>query len=494
MNNKNTNSILHSSFCFQQRDVHLNQKGFGLIGALIGGVISLIVIGTVNNLVLRSIKKSSETEKIMRILNDKQRIIGWFKNDLICAKTLEEYPLSETDKTNGKTLYDSTTTKLEIRKSSSSVLESFDPGDLNSIEKIVMKQTSVENNFALFFYEKSLDSENLLYERTPQEATQPIMTCGTTIEGKYVIEKCGPVCLLCPDAGQERFNGTCTPKCSEGQVRQKDSGSCVCAEGLVEVEGQCQCPEAGEEFFEGQCVPVCTGELTRQDDGECGCAREQEKKEEGSDQCQCPVGTELSADQCVLACTGGQEIKTDADGSTFCKCPGNQMIKKDENGQNGQCVCPGKLILNETTGECEQGANCQLPDETNLLHTRTSEPSYSSVYCKNADTSRKYWCTTRQGYDNGVPSRLWDRQKELNPIYYCYNGERSIIPRDPYAAGGECTLEFLIEDDRSNGTSLRDRRRQDNKGELNPGDIVEVPESRRNDTTICYKPPPEPTE
>ena len=294
MNNTNTNSILQSSSCFQQKKFHLNQKGFGLVGALIGGVISLIVIGTVNNLVLRSIKKSSETEKIMRILNDKQRIIGWFKNNSVCAETLKNYPLSETDKTTGKTLYDSTTTELKIKKSPNDVLESFTPGSLNSIEKIVMKKTSGENNYALLFYEKSLDSENPLYERKPEEEDQIIEACGTTVAGKYVIDKCGPVCSLCP-AGQERFNGNCTTKCNEGEVRQpsgvtappalkvknllkayvslyvqenshgKTMVNVVVLQELMEKDGtdQCKCPE-DEELSEGRCIPKCTGGRTKQ--------------------------------------------------------------------------------------------------------------------------------------------------------------------------------------------------------------------------------------
>ena len=134
----------------------------------------------------------------MRILNDKQRITSLLKTNLICAKTLENYPMTETEKTTDKTLYDSTTTKLEIKKPSGDVLESFTPGSLNSIEKIVMKKTSGENNYALLFYEKPLDSENPLYERKPQEEDQIIEACGTTVAGKYVINKCGPACSLCP--------------------------------------------------------------------------------------------------------------------------------------------------------------------------------------------------------------------------------------------------------------------------------------------------------
>ena len=474
MSNKNTNSILHSPFCFQQRDVHLNQKGFGLIGALIGGVISLIVIGTVNNLVLRSIKKSSETEKIMRILNDKQRIIGLLKNNLVCARTLENYPMTEQEKTAGKTLYDSTTTKLEIKKSPTGVLESFDPGDLSSIEKIVMKQTSDENNFALFFHEKSLDSENPLYERKPQEATQPIVTCGTTTAGKYVINKCGPACSLCP-AGQERFNETCIPKCNEGYVRQ--NGVCTCPQGLVEVENQCQCSGEGEEFFEGLCVPICTGELTRQDDGECGCA-EGLKEMEG--QCTCPEGKQLSTEEpyeglCLPVCTGGRVLN-----DTTCKCPENQLAEKDEHGDY-QCTCPGKLILNETTGECERGKPCQLPDGTTLLHTRLSDPSYHSS-CSNEDGTKRYWCVTKQGYDNGLQG-TWLSPWERTPGYYCYNGETRIVPRDPYKMGGECTLEYMID------LSRTTRRYDEGKWEINPGDIIAIPASSRYDSTICYVPP-----
>ena len=469
MNNKNTNSILHSSFCFQQRDVHLNQKGFGLIGALIGGVISLIVIGTVNNLVLRSIKKSSKTEKIMRILNDKQRIIGWFKNNLVCARTLEKYPMTETEKTAGKTLYDSTTTKLEIRKSSSSVLESFAPGSLNSIEKIIIKKTSGEHNYALFFYEKSLDSENPLYERKPQEAAQPpIVTCGTTTGGNYVINKCGPACLLCPDAGQERFNGTCIPKCNEGEVRL-NSVCTSCAEG--------------EESFEGLCVPVCTGELTRQDDGECGCAGGQEKT---GDQCQCPNGEELIEGQCPV-CTGGQTLEQDDDGNNFCKCPENQLL------ENGQCVCPGRLVLGDTG--CRKGKDCdytatiikntgRIPRADHVTKTRHAAHFSTGGKCKDDDGNDRRFCTTRQGHNRGFPAI--SATKQSWHVYYCNDGIIELV-KGPYEPEGSCSVTDYIEQVRNNRISTADPER-----ELETGDIMiqsQHDPTSSDPTKQCYTPP-----
>ena len=229
MNNKNTNSILHSSFCLQQREFYFNQKGFSLVGALIGGVISLIIIGTVNDLVLRSIKSSNKAEKAIHTLNDKQRIINWFDNELICAETLKNYPMNATEKADGiKVLYNHNT-ELKIKNSQGNVLESFNPGSSNSIESIVIKQTS-ENNYALLFYEKSSDSENSLYERKPQKADQIIVACGSTTPTGYVIDKCGSSCVSkCNSDQQLSPEGLCISTCTGGREEQTDdSGNTVC--------------------------------------------------------------------------------------------------------------------------------------------------------------------------------------------------------------------------------------------------------------------------
>ena len=250
MNNKNTNSILHSPFCFQQKEIHLNQKGFSLVGALIGGVISLIIIGTVNDLVLRSIKSSNKAEKAIHTLNDKQRIINWFNDKLICAETLKNYPLSATEKANGiKVLYDHNT-ELKIKNPQGNVLESFNPGSSNSIKSIVIKQTS-ENNYALFFYEKSSDSENSLYERKPQKADQIIVACGSTTPAGYIIDKCGSSCVSkCNSDQQLSSEGLCVPisTCTGGQIQKNDDGSttCTCPEGLIVDETTGECREGKE--------------------------------------------------------------------------------------------------------------------------------------------------------------------------------------------------------------------------------------------------------
>ena len=169
---------------FFKYKTNFNQKGFSLVGALITGVISLIIIGSINDLVVRSIKSSSNAEKITHTLNDKQRIINWFNNDLICAQTLKEYPMNAMEKADGiKTLYDRTVQpeiELKIKNPQGNVLETLSSASSNSLERIVIKQTTVENNYELLFYEKSLDSENPLYERKPQEADQIIVACGTT--------------------------------------------------------------------------------------------------------------------------------------------------------------------------------------------------------------------------------------------------------------------------------------------------------------------------
>ena len=232
MNNKSTNSILHSPFCFQQKDVHLNQKGFSLVGALIGGVISLIIIGTVNDLVLRSIKSSNKAEKAIHTLNDKQRIINWFDNELICAETLKNYPMNAAEKRNGiKVLYNHNT-EFKIKNPQGNVLENFNPGSSNSVESIVIRKTN-ENNYALFFYEKSSNSENPLYERKPQKADQIIVACGsTTPTGDYVIDKCGSSCVSkCNSDQQLSPEGLCVPisTCTGGREEQiDDDGNTTC--------------------------------------------------------------------------------------------------------------------------------------------------------------------------------------------------------------------------------------------------------------------------
>ena len=141
-----------------------NQKGFSLVGALITGVISLIIIGSINDLVVRSIKSSSNAEKITHTLNDKQRIINWFNNDLICAQTLKDYPMTETEKTNGKTLYDRTVQpeiELKIKNPKGDVLETLSSASSSHLERIVIKQVEDENVLKFSF------TKNLWIQKTP---------------------------------------------------------------------------------------------------------------------------------------------------------------------------------------------------------------------------------------------------------------------------------------------------------------------------------------
>ena len=349
MNNKNTNPIPHSSFCLQQREVHFNQKGFSLVGALIGGVISLIIIGTVNDLVARSIKSSNKAEKAIHTLNDKQRIINWFDNELICAETLKNYPLSATEKADGiKVLYDSTT-ELKIKNPQGNVLENFNPGSSNSIESIVIKQTS-ENNYALLFYEKSSNSQNSLYERKPQKADQIIVACGsTTSAGDYVIDKCG---------------SSCVSKCNSDQ----------------------------ELSPEGLCVPIST-------------------------------------------CTGGQLQKND-DGSTT-------------------CTCPGELIVDETTGECREGKDCDFNHISShslpIPHTEKREHLYTVCFNRDKNprtlgTALKRWCITEQGSTNDHEARAFKLSLISSLwIYSCKDGELELV-QDPYKPGGNCTTKGFIDE------------------------------------------------
>ena len=95
----------------------------------------------------------------------------------------------------------------------------------------------------MFFYEKSSNSENPLYERKPQKADQIIVACGsTTPTGDYVIDKCGSSCVNKCNSGQELSpEGLCVPVCTGGRVRH--GTTCQCPENQELEGGQCTCPE-----------------------------------------------------------------------------------------------------------------------------------------------------------------------------------------------------------------------------------------------------------
>ena len=395
-----------------------NQKGFSLIGALITGVISLIIVGTTNDLVIRSIKSSSKAEKITHTLNDKQRIINWFNNDLICAQTLKNYPMTETEKTTGKTLHDSTVQPeitLKIKNPQGDVLETLDSASSSSLERIVIKQIDEdEDAFELLFYEKSLDSKNTLYERKPQEADQIIVACGSTTTAGYVIDRCGSSCLC--SAGQEIFNGNCTPKCNEGYVRQED-GTCQCPQGLEEEGNQCQCPEG----------------RVRQEDGTCQCPENQalEKDEYGKYQCAC-IGRQLVLDKTTKKCRKGKD------------CSNNNFLNLGPNGHGtglGDDTTKRDTIPNVTHDSTRFVAASAGPWSNNSK--RYYRPKTYKLCKNNDDGSIIYWCTTKKGYDNGFKLGMKWFATESWTIY-CYDGQLEIL-KDPYKSPrGSCTTEGFI--------------------------------------------------
>ena len=398
---------------------------------------------------VRSIKSSSNAEKITHTLNDKQRIINWFNNDLICAQTLKDYPMTGQEKTEGKTLYARATTtqqevELKIKNSQGNVLETLDSTSSSSIEKIDIRQTTEnENVFELLFYEKSLDSENPLYERKPQEADQIIVACDSTTTAGYVLDRCGSSCL-CPD-GQEIFKGNCTPKCNEEQVRQAN-GECTCLRGLEKEGNQCQCPEG----------------RVRQDDGTCGC-HETQIIEDGK----CVCLGELVFDKIKNICRKGKD------------CPREWL------GPVGL-----DIVDNNFTPHSRVDKYYYKPlgiFQSICTYRRKGDFHYSRG---NHGESGIWLCTTIQGYNNGFKEeRTWYLQEVWE--FYCYDGQIEIL-QDPHKPGGSCTIEGFLKNHRyhSHWNNYPARRDISSSTALKKGDVMYVEDeltTSRSDSTRCYR-------
>ena len=189
------------NFQIKKKDnMTLDNKGIGILGALISSSIVLISLIGISNLVIKLAKTSKKMEEGMVTFYERQQIEQWFENAEICTQTLTQthsvtseeasaeevkYKIPfEKDSSDEFTLIDSVTLYSETQpliikngEAEDDILERLN--FIQNIKKIELAKTSdlSNNKYKLLFHLKKSDSQNPFYQaKAPEDLSIEIQT------------------------------------------------------------------------------------------------------------------------------------------------------------------------------------------------------------------------------------------------------------------------------------------------------------------------------
>ena len=194
-------------------EILFKNQGFSIIGALIGSIVTLVVLAAVNDVFVKSINTSKTIETTMIEINEKRSIMQFFSRKEICTETLAQTrSIISEEESAEEVKYKIPFTKNGAEYASIQSIDLFNEEDeisliikssnhniktynsIKGIKKIELSKGSDFSNskYTLKFHPKEkIDSKNPFYQSKPPTSL-PIYLQTREIDTRFLkIIECG---------------------------------------------------------------------------------------------------------------------------------------------------------------------------------------------------------------------------------------------------------------------------------------------------------------